>query len=225
MNLLHPVAGVLVLVFPALAGDINGHALITKRLTKKVLSRVAYDLRGTSAPPALTSTDPANEFDRMVVVLEGGSSSPKPPTTVTINQSNSHFEPDLVVIPVGSTVEFPNSDPIFHNVFSLSRAQSFDLGFFPRGQSRTVRFNHAGIIQVYCHIHADMYAAIVVTGSAWYSKPAADGSFSWNNVPAGHYHLAAWHKVAGMHGMDVRVPENGNVDVTIQIPVDLEPRR
>ena len=224
MNLLRPVAGVLVLVLPALAGDINGHALITKRLTKRVLSRVAYDLRGTSPAPAPASIDPVNEFERMVVVLEGGSSSPKPPTTVRIDQSNSHFDPDLVVIPVGSTVEFPNSDPIFHNVFSLSRAQSFDLGFFPRGQSRSVRFNRAGIIQVYCHIHADMYAAIVVTASTWYSTPAADGSFSWKNVPPGHYHLAAWHKIAGLYGMDVQVPESGEVDVTIQIPVDLERR-
>ena len=224
MKLLTPVTGVLVLVLPALGGDIDGHALITKRLTRKVLSRVSYDLRGTPAPAAPTSIDPVNEFDRMVVVLEGGSSTPKPPTTITIDQSNSRFDPDLVVIPVGSTVEFPNSDPIFHNVFSLSRAQPFDLGFYPRGQHRSVKFNRAGIVQVYCHIHSDMYAAIVVTASAWYSKPAADGSFSWNNVPAGHYHLRAWHKVAGLHGVDVQVPENGKVEITIQIPVDLEPR-
>jgi len=225
MKLLYPVAGLLAWVLPSLAGDISGRALITKQLTKKVLSRVVYDLRGTTAPPAPVGIIAVNEFDRMVVVLEGGSSSPKSPTTLAINQVSSHFEPDFVVIPVGSTVEFPNSDPIFHNVFSLSRAQSFDLGFYPRGQSRSVKFNREGIVQAYCHIHADMYAAIVVTASPWYSKPAADGTFAWKNVPAGHYHIAAWHKVAGLHGVDVQVPESGSVEVTIRIPLDLEPRR
>jgi hypothetical protein len=88
-----------------------------------------------------------------------------------------------------------------------------------------VKFNRAGIVQVYCHIHADMYAAIVVTASPWYTRPAADGSFTLNNVPAGHYHFMTWHKVAGLHGVDVEVPESGRADVTIRIPVDLEPRR
>src|ERR1700692_4570371 len=113
MKHLYPVAGFLVVVLPSIAGEITGHALITKRLTKKVLSPIAYDLRGTLAPPSPTTNEPLNEFDRMVVVLEGGTASPKPPTTVTINQSNSHFDPEFVVIPVGSTVEFPNADPIF----------------------------------------------------------------------------------------------------------------
>jgi hypothetical protein len=120
--------------FTALAGEISGHALITKRLTKKVLAPVAYDLRGVPSSPTPASIKPMNEFDQMVVVLEGGSPVPRHPATLAINQSNSRFDPDLVVIPVGSTVEFPNSDPIFHNVFSLSRAQPFDLGFYPRGQ-------------------------------------------------------------------------------------------
>jgi len=64
-----------------------------------------------------------------------------------------------------------------------------------------------------------------VTASPWYTRPAADGSFALNNVPAGHYHLMTWHKVAGLHGVDVEVPESGRVEVTIRIPVDLEPRR
>jgi hypothetical protein len=109
-------------------------------------------------------------------------------------------------------------------VFSLSKTQPFDLGFYPKGQSRTVKFNHPGIVQVYCHIHANMYAAIIVTSSPWYGKPSGDGSFSWNDVPAGHYRLSAWHKIAGLYKTEVDVPESGKVEVSIQVPVDVEPR-
>jgi plastocyanin len=161
----------------------------------------------------------------MVVLMEGDSIAAKPPVMVTIDQRNMRFEPDLMVIPVGSTVQFPNSDPIFHSVFSLSRAQPFDLGFYPRGQNRTVKFSRSGIVQVYCHIHANMYAAIVVTSSPWYGKPSEDGSFAFTNVPAGRYRLVVWHKVAGVHQAQVDVPQSGKAEVTIRVPIDVEPRR
>lgn len=206
------------------AGDVSGHAVITKRLTKKGLSPILYNLRGTAPPAGPGDTEAVNEFDRMVVILEGGSLPPKPPVTAALDQRNLRFNTGLIVIPVGSTVEFPNSDSIFHNVFSLSKTQPFDLGFYPRGQSRSIKFDHAGIVQVYCHIHANMYAAIVVTGSPWFAKPGPDGSFSWVGVPAGHYRLKAWHNVAGLHAIDVTVPETGQVDVSIRVPVDVEPR-
>lgn len=210
-------------VLPILAADVSGHAVITKRLTKKALAPVVYNLRGT-APPAANASTPVNEFDRMVVMLEGGSPPSKPSVTASLDQRNGRFEPEIVIVPVGSSVEFPNFDPVFHNVFSLSKAQPFDLGFFPKGQSRAVKFNHAGIVQVYCHIHANMYAAIIVTASPWFAKPAADGSFSWEDVPAGHYHLTAWHKIAGLYKTEIDVPETGKMEVSIQVPVDAEPR-
>jgi hypothetical protein len=227
MKLLHPVSGLLifalnVLTPHAVAGDVTGHAIVTKRLTKRALSPIVYNLRGTTAPAPPVDSEPVSEFDRMVVILEGGKLPPRPPVTEVLDQKGSRFDPDLIVVPVGSTVQFPNSDPIFHNVFSLSKAQSFDLGYYPQGQSRTVKFDRAGIVQVYCHIHANMYAAIVVTRSRWYQKPAADGSFSFSNVPPGRYRLTAWHKIAGLHKVDIEVPETGTVDVKIRVPVDTE---
>ncbi|HLG99999.1 MAG TPA: hypothetical protein VKX49_27065 [Bryobacteraceae bacterium] len=208
----------------AWAGDITGYAIITKRLTKKRVSPIVYNLRGSAAAPASSDDGGTiSEYDRMAVILEGGSFPGQPPVTAVLDQRNTRFGAELLVVPVGSTIEFPNSDPIFHNVFSLSKAQPFDLGFYARGESRSVKFSHAGIVQVYCHIHANMYAAIVVTDSPWFAKPAADGSFSWRGVPAGHYHLTAWHKIAGMHAIDVTVPEQGQVDVGIRVPVDVEP--
>ncbi|HTB18245.1 MAG TPA: DUF2012 domain-containing protein [Bryobacteraceae bacterium] len=226
MKLVYPVSGLLLLALNVWAGDIHGTALVTKRLSKKALSPIVYNLRGTAAPVSARETEPVNEFDRMVVILEaekdGPKLTPKAPVTEILNQQGARFEPDLIVVPVGSSVEFPNSDPIFHNVFSLSKAQPFDLGYFPKGQSRTVKFNSPGVVQVYCHIHANMYAAIVVTASPWYEKPSADGSFSFSNVPAGRYRLTAWHKIAGLHKVNVDVPETGSVDAIIRVPVDTE---
>jgi plastocyanin len=226
MNRLNWIACLLTLVLPASAGDVQGHAVITKRLTKKALSPVVYSLRGAVAGPSASDrAEPVSEFGRLVVVLEGATSHPKPPETVVIDQRNMRFDPDLVVVPVGSTVQFPNADPIFHNIFSLSKIQPFDLGFYPQGQTRTVKFNRAGIVQVYCHIHANMYAAIVVTSSPWYAKPSEDGSFSWSDVPAGHYRLTAWHKIAGLFKTEIDVPASGKTDATIRIPIDVDSER
>jgi len=223
MKLLCPIAGFLFLAVNAVAGDVTGHALVTKRLTKKTLSPIVYNLRGTAAPAGPRDNEPVNEFDRMVMILDGGKMPPLPPASVTLNQQGSRFDPELIVVPTGSTVQFPNLDPIFHNVFSLSKAHKFDLGYYPRGQSRTVKFNDAGVVQVYCHIHANMYAAIVVTDSPWFAKPSADGSFSFSGVPAGRYRLTVWHKIAGYRKVDVVVPESGSVEVNVSVPVDMEP--
>jgi plastocyanin len=226
MKLVSLVSGLLLLALHAMAGDVHGRALVTKRLSKKALSPIVYNLRGTATPLAPRETEPVNEFDRMVIILEPDKSSSKPspksPVTEILNQQGAKFEPDLIVIPTGSTVEFPNLDPIFHNVFSLSKIQPFDLGYYPQSQSRAVKFNSPGVIQVYCHIHANMYAAIVVTASPWFQKPSSDGSFSFSNVPAGRYRLTAWHKIAGLHKVNVEVPETGAADVTIRVPVDAE---
>jgi len=153
-------------------------------------------------------------------MLEGAPSVPLSPITASIDQRGARFEPEMLVVPVGSTVQFPNDDPIFHNVFSLSGARSFDLGYYPKGQSRNVKFDRPGVVQIYCHIHSSMYAAIVVTPSRWSGKPSESGAFDWSGIPAGHYQVVAWHKIAGFRRAKVDVPENGVANVTIAIPVD-----
>lgn len=206
----------------AVGGDLTGHVVITKQLTKKTVSMAVYNLRGAAPAANHAPAEPVNELQRVVVWLEGGQARSKPPVTVTIDQKGAAFDPDMLVIPVGSTVDFPNSDPIFHNVFSLSRAQPFDLGYYRQGQSRVVKFNRAGIVQVYCHLHSQMYAVIIVTSSPWFGRPSAEGDFSFADLPAGHYRVASWHKIAGLRETQVDIPEHGAVETTIRIPVDAE---
>jgi plastocyanin len=229
MRAVTKIATLMLTVWPAVAGDVTVYVHITKRLTKKAVAPLVYDLRGT-APAASAGTEPPiNELDRTVVMLVGKNPAPAQPQTITIEQRNSRFEPDLAIVPVGSTVEFPNFDPIFHNVFSLSNAHQFDLGFYPKGKSKSEKFDRAGVVQVYCHIHANMYGAIVVTDSPWYGRPQAAetavpgaGTVVLKGVPAGHYKAEAWHKIAGLYKADVDVPATGIVQVHIQVPLTEE---
>jgi plastocyanin len=201
------------------AGEIRSHVTITQGLTKKRVTLPAYQLRGgpvKSPPPVSTSVD---ELSRVAVYLEGPDLSPGKPLHLEMKQHSRQFEPDILVVPIGSTISFPNADPIFHNVFSLSQAKAFDLGYYPSGQSRTLRFDKPGIAQVYCHLHPNMSGAIVVVPSAWYAQPGANGSLIFSDVPAGDYKIVAWHKSAGFLGRRIHVPETGSIDIELPIPL------
>ena len=157
------------------AASITGRVVITKVMTKKRVVLPSYDMRGmtvNSASPAASSAvgSVADELSRVVLYLEGPGLRNPAPLQGTLVQKNRHFDPDLLVIPVGSTVSFPNDDPIFHNVFSLSKVKQFDLGYYPAGETRTVKFEKPGIVQVYCHIHPDMSAAIVVLATSFWTR-------------------------------------------------------
>jgi plastocyanin len=185
-----------------LAGaDIHGTIIIDRKLSRRnVTASVGMYQRGVAVELGTDGeADPlAFERSHVAVYLEGG---PKSPATefnnASIEQRDRRFVPDLVVIPAGSTVSFPNFDPIFHNVFSLSKAKSFDLGNYREGQSRLVTFPVPGLVAVYCHLHSNMAASIVVAPSRWAVRVDKDGVFSLKEVPAGTYTIVAWHKTAG----------------------------
>jgi plastocyanin len=206
----------------ASAGEVSGRILIERSVRKKAIAAVTYDLRGATTVKELRPNGPTNDFESVAVWLEPeqGNTPVTQPVTATIHQRDRHFDPELLIVPVGSTVEFPNNDPVFHNIFSLSRTQKFDLGYYPEGHSRSVKFQRAGIVQVYCHVHPKMYTAIVVTSSPWFTKPSANGAVAWKDLPPGKYRLMAWHRIAGLFRKDLAVPDNGSVSVTLSIPLD-----
>src|SRR5207248_1536610 len=88
----------------------------------------------------------------------------------------------------------PNEDDVFHNVFSLSSAATFDLGRYPKGESRSVEFNKTGTVHVFCHIHSDMSAVVLVLANAFFTTPDQSGHFTIENLPSGEYTIVAWHE-------------------------------
>jgi plastocyanin len=203
------------------AGDIEGTVVIERKLTKrKVTSSTDPYQRGPAVELGSDQEQDPLAFERshVVIYLEGDFPSDGV-TTVELNQQNRRFSPDLVVVPAGSTVSFPNLDPIFHNVFSLSKAKSFDLGNYPKDHTRIVTFSKAGIVFVDCHLHPNMSAVIVVTPNQWSTKADASGHFVLPNVRPGTYTVVAWHKSAGFFRKTVRVTNTGTDPVEFTIPL------
>jgi plastocyanin len=124
----------------------------------------------------------------------GSKSSPSlvPPGHFRVEQKNKSFSPHLLVVPLGSTVDFPNLDPFFHNVFSQFNGKRFDLGLYEAGSSRRVLFDHEGISYLFCNIHSQMAAVIVTLATPYYSIATGSGVVQVRGVPAGDYEMHVW---------------------------------
>jgi plastocyanin len=206
------------------AQSIEGTAVITRRLTKR---RVTAPVPAYNRGPVVElnadseEDDLAFERSRVAVYLEGQfpqSVSPTP-AVATMEQKNRRFWPEALVIQAGSKVSFPNLDPIFHNVFSLSGPKTFDLGNYSKGETRMVTFSHPGIVYVNCHLHANMTATIVIAPNQWNSMAGRDGKFILRDVPPGQYTIVAWHKAAGYFRRSVQVVQGRDEHVDFLIPL------
>lgn len=111
-----------------------------------------------------------------------------------ILQKNKRFEPHVLAIQAGTTVDFPNLDPIFHNAFSNFDGKVFDIGLYPPGQSRSVRFDRPGVARLFCNIHATMSAVVVVVATPYFATTKADGTWEIKDVPPGQYKLDVYHE-------------------------------
>src|SRR5919112_865585 len=120
----------------------------------------------------------AGDVGQAVVWLDAPAGKGAAPVRTEIGTSDKEFSPHVLVVPAGSTVAFPNHDPFNHNVFSLSEENPFDLGLYGRGETREVRFARPAIVRVYCNVHAQMSAIVVVRDNPWFAQPAGDGSFA-----------------------------------------------
>ncbi|MDP3940294.1 MAG: hypothetical protein Q8R92_19435 [Deltaproteobacteria bacterium] len=124
--------------------------------------------------------------------LEGQGSHPIPPEVPVIQQKDARFTPDFLLVAAGQTVRMPNNDVIIHNVFSFSKGNEFDLGLYPRGNSRKVKLRHPGVVRIYCSIHESMNGLIFVSPSPYFAKVKPSGSFEIAGVPPGKYLAKTW---------------------------------
>lgn len=111
-------------------------------------------------------------------------------------QKDKQFHPHLLVVPTGTSVEFPNADPFFHNVFSLFNGKRFDLGLYESGTSRSVRFDREGVSYIFCNIHPEMGAVVLALSTPYYAVSGADGVIAIHGVPPGSYRLNVWSETA-----------------------------
>ncbi len=111
-------------------------------------------------------------------------------------QKNKHFEPNLLVVPVGSVVDFPNADPWFHNVFSLYRGKRFDLGLYQAGAQRSVKFDRVGPSYLFCNIHPEMKSVVLAVDSDLFSTSDKAGHYAIAGVPPGKYQVHVWYENA-----------------------------
>ena len=143
------------------------------------------------------STAPKHASNAGVVVWLTPNSNSAPPAAhltehYTLVQKDKQFIPHILVVPTGSSVDFPNLDPFFHNVFSLFNGKRFDLGLYEAHTQRTVQFDRDGVSYIFCNIHPEMGAVIVTLSTPYYAVSARDGSIHLQNVPPGSYRLHVW---------------------------------
>jgi plastocyanin len=156
----------------------------------KVVGRVAVRAEGK----------PRSDHSGVVITLEGVPGDVVEPGRAQMRQHRRAFVPALVVVTRGSTVDFPNDDKIFHNVFSLSRAARFDLGLYKSGTSKSVTLHRAGVVDVHCNIHSEMTAKIKVVDTSYHAITGQDGTFRIDRIPPGTYSIVAWQP----HGEEYR---------------------
>ena len=170
---------------------------------------------GRPLPGAVVTAHPLDGTGRKVAAVHA-----------VMDQVNRAFAPDLLVIPLGSTVEFPNSDSVSHQIYSFSAAKRFQLPLYHGKPYPPVRFDQAGVVTLGCNIHDDMLAYLVVTDAPFFGR--TDGTGAWSSdVTRGHYHVTLWHPRLRDNEADLErdltVGESDRVELTVRLSKALQP--
>lgn len=195
------------------SGGVRGR-LDIRRLAKTVERRP--DLATSAAAPR-----DVPDLRRGVVYLETAPRSAfdeREPGRAAMDQRNETFVPHVLAVMVGTVVDFPNSDRIYHNVFSLSRAKRFDLGRYAAGRSKGVVMDRPGVVRVLCEIHSHMNAFILVFNHPFFDVTDAEGRFELPALPAGTYTVVGWYEGEARVTRPVVVPPSGWADIDLVVP-------
>ena len=138
----------------------------------------------------------------------GGKPAKRNASTFTMTTRSKTFLPHVVAVPAGSTVNFPNEDPIAHNLFSLTPGNTFDLGLYRKGPGKPHKFDAPGVVNIYCNVHPNMSAVVHVMSTPYYAFADASGSYSFD-VPPGRYRVTAWNEQGGTVTSDIEVGASG----------------
>lgn len=190
---LRSVAVVLCAATPVVAGTLQGKVAVLEKDGKR-----------------------AQDTDEAVVWVEGPKVRLRP-TGSTVTMQSKAFVPRVSVVIVGDKVEFPNQDSIFHNVFSVSGENRFDLELYKKPKSAFKVFEHPGVVRIYCNIHPQMSGFLLVRDNPFWARVSADGSFRVADVPAGTWVVKAWHERSGESAQSVAVPQAGAVEASFSL--------
>jgi plastocyanin len=174
------------------------------------LEAVSVDLIGVTGT-AVTGTRPE---PTAVIWLEAPNAPPSAPQMKTVHQRNLQFTPHVLAIRTGTTVDFPNEDRVFHNVFSFKDGKAFDLGIYPVGASKRVTFSVSGVTRLFCNIHPGMAAYIVAVDSPYFSAVNDNGTLTIAAVPPGTYKYHAWKPGRDVLTGSVTVQSGSTLNVT-----------
>lgn len=202
----------------AATGRIEGEVIISTALSNRRPRFRIYSDPGPGSRPAAAET---NEIRNVVLyVQDAPATDADPAARASMTQDDERFVPHVLPIVRGTTVDFPNADDVFHNVFSLSSARTFDLGRYPKGGAKSVTFEQSGIVQVFCHIHSDMSAVVLVLDNPFFAQPALTGRYTIENVPPGEYTVVGWHERIKPVRRTVKVVagETARLDFDIPLP-------
>ena len=207
-------------------GRINGTVVLSHALAaRRPRFRIYADVEQGSTPPLKSAPDLKDEFANVVVYLEldaakqlaDGSNLQMPKPAMV--QRGEQFIPHVLPVLAGTTVAFPNEDDVFHNIFSLSGTRTFDLPKYPAGSSRSVTFPRRGVVNVFCHIHSDMNAVILVRDNPYFVSPDTSGTFSLDGVPPGDYTIVAWHERIKPVTAKIRIVSGQSAAIRFNIPL------
>jgi plastocyanin len=192
----------------AAGGSIRGRVELRRAATPPERRPTVADL---GSPAALR--DISDRLTSVVYMESAPKTAAVVPGHAVLDQRDERFVPHVLAITTGTAVEFPNSDRIYHNVFSLSKTRPFDLGRYAAGRSKTVTFDRPGIVRVFCDIHSHMNAFILVFNHPFFALTDMEGRYRIDNVPPGTYNLVAWNEGVSSGPQAVVVPEGAEAEI------------
>ena len=209
---------------PAAAGTITGRVQ-ARSVTENGANGDAAGAYGSRKYKFLEKVDYSALRDFVVYIDQVEAAPPGSPPKAVVTQRDGAFVPHVLPIVVGTVVDWPNADDVFHNVFCMSESTPFDLGLYKQGEpGKSVVFPKTGRIEVFCSIHTKMSCIVLVLPNPWFALVSEKGTYSIPNVPPGTYKLRAWHERLPSKIKEIVVPATGAVEVDFVLGLGSEPK-